>query len=266
VRADVLYDESDGDPDLSGDYLAPTPIALSYGSNAITLQIKSDTMTGYPDLDLFRVDLPIGGTLTSVTLVDSLTASGDSFIAFQPGSQWSFNMDEEHGGSTFSCFEECMGFGHFGGLQEGQNLFDVMNLQMEFVYALTPFEYPLTEPQYVFWAQELNSDLYQYTFDFVVSIPGDYNLDGTVNAADYTVWRNTLGDEVSTGEGADGDRDQVIDSDDYLVWKAAYGLVISEGAGAAIATGNNVPEPASLLMCAVAGLLSVGAANRRKRN
>jgi hypothetical protein len=268
ARADVVYDEANGDPDLSGNYLAPTPIALSYGSNIITLQIQSDEF-GYPELDLFRVDLPIGGTLTAVVLTDSLTSSGDSFLAFQAGSQWSFNMDESAGGSTEPCLAQCTGFGHFGGLLEGQNLFNTMITQMEFYQMaypeVMPFQYPLLEPQYVFWAQELNSTLYQYSFDFVVSTPGDYNGDSAVNAADYTVWRNTLGEAVSSGEGADGDRDEVIDLDDYLVWKAAYGLVISEGAGATVAMGTIVPEPGSLLMCAVAGLLSVGTAHRRQR-
>ena len=33
---------------------------------------------------------------------------------------------------------------------------------------------------------------------------GDYNGDGTVDAADYTVWRDTFGQEVDEGTGADG--------------------------------------------------------------
>jgi hypothetical protein len=32
-------------------------------------------------------------------------------------------------------------------------------------------------------------------------IPGDYNQDGAVNAADYTVWRNSLGDSVPPAPG-----------------------------------------------------------------
>src|SRR5262249_52351090 len=45
--------------------------------------------------------------------------------------------------------------------------------------------------------------------------PGDYNGNGVVDAADYTRWRDTLGDEVTgAGWGADGDRSLVIDAND----------------------------------------------------
>jgi len=45
---------------------------------------------------------------------------------------------------------------------------------------------------------------------------GDYNGDLTVDAADYTVWRDTLGQAVATnGDGADGDADGTINPGDY---------------------------------------------------
>ena len=55
-------------------------------------------------------------------------------------------------------------------------------------------------------------------------VDGDYNLDGMVDAADYTVWRNTLGMVgIPLYSGADGNGNGMIDADDYLVWKANYG-------------------------------------------
>ena len=55
---------------------------------------------------------------------------------------------------------------------------------------------------------------------------GDYNGDGVVDAADYTVWRNTLGEDVANrGDGADGDADGIVDEDDYGYWRARYGDV-----------------------------------------
>src|SRR5690606_12606496 len=47
-----------------------------------------------------------------------------------------------------------------------------------------------------------------FTFDILPEDPaliGDYNGDGTVNLADYTVWRDSLGSTVVAGDGADGD-------------------------------------------------------------
>jgi hypothetical protein len=52
---------------------------------------------------------------------------------------------------------------------------------------------------------------------------GDYNRNGVVDAADYTTWRNTLGQTVPQYDDADGDGDGTIDRDDYDVWKAHYG-------------------------------------------
>ncbi len=68
-------------------------------------------------------------------------------------------------------------------------------------------------------------------------LPGDYNLDETVDAADYTIWRDTLGQEVDFYEVADGDGDGTIDPDDYDVWKANFGNTLF-GVGAAAFVGG----------------------------
>ena len=61
-------------------------------------------------------------------------------------------------------------------------------------------------------------------------VVGDYNGNGIVDAADYTVWRDSLG---STGSlAADGDASGVIDVGDYGVWKANFGSHAGIGAGA----------------------------------
>ena len=82
----------------------------------------------------------------------------------------------------------------------------------------------------------------------------DYNGDGFVNAPDYTVWRNSLG-QTGPGLPADGTLDLLVDGADYDFWKANYGLVIpGAGAGAGeIGSAGSVPEPATmaLLMGAV---------------
>jgi hypothetical protein len=64
-------------------------------------------------------------------------------------------------------------------------------------------------------------------------LPGDYNGDHKVNAADYTVWRNTRGLNVPRYSGADGDGSTWIDLGDYQTWKTNYGMETQppEGAG-----------------------------------
>ncbi len=54
-------------------------------------------------------------------------------------------------------------------------------------------------------------------------IPGDYNCDGSVDLADYTVWRNNLGSQDGTPCSGDGDADGDVDSDDYNIWKGNFG-------------------------------------------
>jgi hypothetical protein len=66
---------------------------------------------------------------------------------------------------------------------------------------------------------------------------GDYNQDGTVNSADYTVWRNTVHNGVAAYHGADGSGNSVVDIDDFHVWKSHYGRtvpVIGSGGGSLV--------------------------------
>jgi hypothetical protein len=69
---------------------------------------------------------------------------------------------------------------------------------------------------------------------------GDYNGNSVVDAADYVVWRETLGQNVSQGTGADGDRSSVIDEGDYNFWRMRFGSVVS---GSSLGSGAAVPEP-----------------------
>jgi concanavalin A-like lectin/glucanase superfamily protein len=79
---------------------------------------------------------------------------------------------------------------------------------------------------------------------------GDYNGSGIVDAADYTVWRDSLGS--TTNLAADGNQNGSIDSGDYDVWKANYGNHSGSGASANAA----VPEPSTRWMLLV-GILTV---------
>lgn len=78
-------------------------------------------------------------------------------------------------------------------------------------------------------------------------VPGDYNIDGNVDAADYTVWRNSLG-QLGSGLAADGYPDNKIDAGDYNVWRTQFGA----GNGAGGLSIRGVPEPGLGLMLAVA--------------
>jgi T5SS/PEP-CTERM-associated repeat protein len=88
----------------------------------------------------------------------------------------------------------------------------------------------------------------------LVAIAGDYNANGFVDAADYTVWRNSLNENGVT-LAADGNGDNTIDNLDFEVWKLHYGESV---AGAMQSNQNfNVPEPSAVVLFVVAAILNL---------
>jgi hypothetical protein len=78
---------------------------------------------------------------------------------------------------------------------------------------------------------------------------GDFNADGAIDIADYTVWRDALGATVAAGVIPDASVNGVIDQADYKVWSSYYGLTPP----AIPATA--VPEPAGLALVAASAAL-----------
>ncbi len=92
---------------------------------------------------------------------------------------------------------------------------------------------------------------------------GDYNLNGIVDAADYVLWRKTLGQPASpAGSGADGNSSGTIDADDYGFWRARIGNVIPTASGSLDQLA--IPEPASASLV-MAGLLAMAWRSSRTR-
>jgi hypothetical protein len=81
-----------------------------------------------------------------------------------------------------------------------------------------------------------------------LGVSGDYNDDGLVDAADYTVWRDTLA--AGSTDLPNDDTPGEVDETDYAVWKANFGMTAGSGA----ASNAAVPEPTAGAL-ALMGLL-----------
>jgi hypothetical protein len=93
------------------------------------------------------------------------------------------------------------------------------------------------------------------TYDLFVpaGLPGDYNGNGKVDAADYVLWRNggPLQNEVTTPG--------TVTAGDYTEWRARFGNMAGSGAG----LGGAVPEPGTIVLAMIVGVLF--ACGQRKR-
>jgi hypothetical protein len=74
------------------------------------------------------------------------------------------------------------------------------------------------------------SGLVEATFS-TVALAGDYNGNGSVDQADYGVWRAGFGSAVTPGSGADGNGNGAVDAADYTVWRDNLGATLALGSG-----------------------------------
>ena len=86
--------------------------------------------------------------------------------------------------------------------------------------------------------------------------PGDYNADGAIDAADYTVWRDFASATTHINRG-DGNLDGAVNAADYEVWQSNY------GGGPALIT--SVPEPATIALTLLGVVSTVGPMARSPR-
>jgi hypothetical protein len=79
----------------------------------------------------------------------------------------------------------------------------------------------------------------------IITVPGDYDRNGIVNASDYSVWRDSRG-QTGGALPADGDMNGIVDQVDYGIWRANLGR--SAAGGQSLSSG--VPEPSVFTLIA----------------
>ncbi len=107
---------------------------------------------------------------------------------------------------------------------------------------------------YTVWANGFGSSA-GFTF-------GDYNGNGTTDAADYTVWANGFG--MANPDFTDGDYngDGMTDGADYTIWANNFGMMAVAPETSAAAA---VPEPSTFMLLFIAAISLIAAPRRSRR-
>lgn len=97
-------------------------------------------------------------------------------------------------------------------------------------------------------------------------VPGDFNLDGKVDAADYVLWRKKNG-TAGTLPNDGGITPGTINSADYNYWRARYGSVFvpAINTGSGLGDAAQIPEPTTAALVLVAAATLASASPCRKR-
>jgi sulfatase modifying factor 1 len=98
------------------------------------------------------------------------------------------------------------------------------------------------------------------TISTPVGVPGDYNANNVVDAADYVLWRKYLNQPAVT---LPNDSTPGTMPEDYTVWRAHFGQT-SPGSGSGSLLSASVPEPATMpLFVALVATAILRRASRR---
>ena len=200
---------------------------------------------------MLHVDTFAGELLNSGGTLAPGTSIGTTNLLLSYRQRAGSTLEIELGGTAPADFDQLIvgGPAQFGGVLDVNlaagylpNLSDTFQIVTASLIPVQGYAFLLTNSTLPSISQLLDFHLFYeptaLTLAVVPSLTGDYNADGVVNAADYTVWRNSLG-QNGIGLAADANFDHVVNLVDYLVWRGNFGMVAPGSAAA-------VPEPASL--------------------
>ena len=101
------------------------------------------------------------------------------------------------------------------------------------------------------------------TLAAALPVPGDYNSNGVVDAADYVVWRKHAGTSFQLANEVASTTPGTVTPEDYTEWRARFGNTSGAAAGIGVES-SLVPEPATAVLVVLWGAL-IGMRARRKR-
>lgn len=119
--------------------------------------------------------------------------------------------------------------------------------------------------EYLFWdgvhpTRVMHAALADALFDFLTAppvLPGDFNNDGLVDLADYTLWRDNLGAADDALISRAGDDVLGIGVGDYQVWREHFGQRAGSSPIPVAPQTAAVPEPRAIVLL-IAAMVSLG--------
>ncbi len=185
------------------------------------------------------------------TIAGDLNAATGSKLEFDIGDNEAADRIDIAGALSLTAATIEVSYVGIAGLTVG----DTFNL-LDFVSAsgsLAGLSLPALAPQLMWDTSALLT-----TGEISITIAGDYNADGRVDAADYTVWRDGLGAQFITS--ADGNGDGAVNQADYAVWRANFGQTAASLAAFSLSP-SSVPEPSAMGLAALLLTSLIGVAN-----
>jgi hypothetical protein len=203
-----------------------TTASLAVG-DPITFHFDSIPLVFGDDYAAIFVNVDEAGAMTPV-LVSALIAD---YVETEPGSGV-FAPESDYGDPEIDYFKSTSNFISTN----------------EFGSFLASFNAPYADANFI------------ASFDLeVVALHGDYNQNGSVDAADYVVWRDNLGGSLALPN--ESETLGMVTQEDYGVWKANFGAANADGQGLNGAAGA-VPEPTSLVLVWLAASVTAALAGR----
>jgi hypothetical protein len=241
--------------DFGGGITASAPYSVSYGPTYGTLALDTSYAAGQSYTQYWHIDhtTPVvagKNDLYSVALHEMLHAIGvgssETWSSYVSGSNWTGpEAIAERGSGTNLVTADHVASGIMSRrITDGA----AQEVVMDPTISLGTRKY-LTALDLAF-LRDLGYSTQTYEF----GIEGDFNDDGVVNLADYTLWRDNLG---ATTEAAINFRGNGggITSADYTLWKTNFGDMAAGASG--LVGGSQVPEPEGVWWIAVAAVAMV---------
>jgi hypothetical protein len=192
--------------------------------------------SGIPSPGNTSVTINVTPEFPLVTLVSMVAPTPDWFVGVH-------GFDLRDGSSWINQATVDL-FGYDAGTEQGTG-FSLSNPD-------TDPRQPIALLGFPFMASDPKLGTFTFTRIFAGRGIGDYDDNGTVNAADYVIWRSCHGDSGGNLP-ADGNLDGIIDEGDFTIWKAHFGQSLSVGASTVTSTlASSTPEPASAVLLAMA--------------